>query len=48
MGQTPRHIDQAALDKLNKSWYKKGWFNGFAIGVSVAAIIAFILVMVLF
>ena len=48
MTQTPRHIDQDALDKLNKSWYKKGWFNGFALGISVATIIVFILVMVLF
>ena len=45
MVQTPRHVDQTALAKLNKSWYWKGWFSGFAIGVGLTTIIALILIL---
>jgi len=48
MGQTPRHVDQDTLDNTNNAWYWKGWFNGFAIGASIVAVVALILVMVIF
>ena len=48
MGQTPRHTDQDTLDKMNQDWYWRGWVNGCAIGVGVTAVIALILILVIF
>ncbi len=46
MAQTPRHVDQDTLDKMNKEWYHKGWLNGLIIGAAIATIIALGIVMV--
>lgn len=44
MGQTPRHVNQDDIQKMNRAWYWKGLWIGFVLGASIVTVIALAIV----